>query len=1073
MVRPSALCCVLASCMTARGAALPEVTAGACRAAPKIDGELGDSCWGDAGVASDFLVLGGKGRRTDATKAYLTADATWLYLGFACSHPRPNRLEQKVRKHDGPVHTDDSVEAFIDPGTSGKVYFQYILSFANVRAEKRVSVRGGRETGWDVPWRSATKVTDEGWNAEVAIPLLPLLSDGDLGNARINLCRNAVVAAIDPYGMKTDEKTTLSSWSPAINEFHEPDRFGLLKGMDGLDAAAPFLPALENVKVGRQYSSGRMRRFDAVFDLRGYSNATGRVKVLVVDKPRGRKGEQVSQVIQVRGKEPQSLKLSVPVPPLEVCSHGERKVEVTMQDAETGEQLQHVVIADTSALKPMTTYLDRSFYTTEEAAGAICSFAAPADQLAQALLVAKDEKGAVLAVSRQVAPRTELRIPLGQLPCGSHRIRIEYTQRAAGEAPAEPVAAQDVVLTRRPPKPGHEWKIDRVNRVLLNNGQPYFPCGFVMTGVFPHQEMDFAAVAGAGFNTIWQWITQQDPDMVHKYFRVAAKHGLMVVAHPDSYARGVELETLSEYVSGERLERLRQYAGRRSTHTLKFALGADASIPLSGKTRIHTEFYEKNRDRIRQAIKNASGYRNLLGYEFYEEGNWTFQYEAGMRIYSDIYELDGYHPTHVLCGYPQGDVDYVTEWDDLIGYDPYWVPTSPTAWNGSANYVSKVVDGSERRGERYRRPTYTMLLSEIRSGMDKRPLMPDEQFCQTYLALIHGAKGLYWFVYPIRHRANWTAFKQIGKQLKQLGPIAVTPPVPQDVAYKTLKAGPRAPWDKYPDVQVALHRNPAGGYVLLACNSRPYGVETAYRLSCLNDGDKVGRLFSDRDHVVTEGGFTERMERYATRAYTFPHIPEVNAPVKIEVVTSADLTGYEPEVIVPRPGRPGKKNIARNPGFEDATNLPGWPDYYMTVWLPQAPQDLVGQPDPLWGRDTTDPFQGQYCLRIANVPGVPVWNAAQFFVSPQHDVSTQYVFSTYLRADKNGTRARLDGPGGVKKEIKLTTEWKRFHVAGHVPAKASPYSSCFIFLHYAERGRTIWADAVQFERGPVPTEFEN
>lgn len=110
-----------------------------------------------------------------AARVWTTYDNTWLYVAFEVRHPSPDRIVPTQFDHDGIISADDDVEVFIDPGNRGRLYLHYMLSVGNTRAERRITVTPQgiqRDVAWDVPWRSATKRTPQGWNAEMAIPLV-------------------------------------------------------------------------------------------------------------------------------------------------------------------------------------------------------------------------------------------------------------------------------------------------------------------------------------------------------------------------------------------------------------------------------------------------------------------------------------------------------------------------------------------------------------------------------------------------------------------------------------------------------------------------------------------------------------------------------------------------------------------------------------------------------------------------------------------------------------------------------------------------------------------------------------
>ena len=1058
--RLAVLCAVLsfAVCLPAAHAAGLEAAAVVCKTPPSVDGDLGDACWRGAPAISHFHVYGSD-QRSDATRVRVAVDSTWLYLAFECDNPHPDRLGQNATQHDGPVHTDDSIEVFLDPGTNGVLYYHYLLSFANVKGEKRV-LKKRIERDWDVAWRSATKRTKTGWTGEAALPMFVLGSYGDLDQARINIARNQVIPLIDPYNMKMGEKRVSSSWSPVLKTFHETDVFAPLKGLGTMRVKVPFLVSASTPTITGYYLEDNRYFFDVLTNVRAHTPKSGAVELVVEDIPASGKPQKVTRKLPLKGNESQAVKIAVPADSLV-----QRKIALAVKDGRTGDRLQLLHVKDTSALNLMQSYYDRSYYTTEKQAKAICVIGMPAERLAGTVLEVKDEKGKLLGRTRRVAPESAVTVDLAAAPVGTHKTTIEF-RREDGAL----IFSQARELVKRPPKPGFEIKIDRVNRIMLREGKPFYPFGLWLYGVHADNEAAFKHTAEAGFNIVPHWISRQEPEAVHAYQKVAAKHDLLVMVRPEAFCQpsGIVVNCLSDYFEGEQLKKLQNRVSRVGlTHMKGLLVGEPLrSLPIQARLRIFNEYYAFNKPRIDAATKNMAQYANVFAYNMFDEPSTAFQYEAAEDSYRKIYELDGYRPVAVFGVYewkgkPIG-------WTDTIEHHPYWVPTKP----GTANRIARILDDVRAASERQRRPFFVVHLAEFRSGADKRPTLPDEQFCQCYLAFIHGVKGLFFFRWPVGHQRTWETLTELGRQMKVLSPILLAPEVAQDVKYARLLAGPQKDNSKYPDVHVALMQDPGGGAVLLAANVRPYPVEARYRVSGLSG--KVGRLFGAETLLVSKGAFSERLERYGVRAYTFPMEGRLTTPVKIAVETTARTEGWKPEVVIQAEGRTGKKNIVRNPGFEEFL-LPDWPNYFLLGgWEPAKGKTRVGHPDALWRRDTKDPFQGEACLRI--VSRGKMWNGVRFHLAPQYPRPTQYVFSAYMKADRDGVEAHLIGTGvGTgywwrRKWITLTTEWKRYHVVGVMPAKVNGYNDFSIRV----RGEgAVWIDAIQIEKGAEATTFED
>ena len=129
-----------------------------------------------------------------------------------------------------------------------------------------------------------------------------------------------------------------------------------------------------------------------------------------------------------------------------------------------------------------------------------------------------------------------------------------------------------------------------------------------------------------------------------------------------------------------------------------------------------------------------------------------------------------------------------------------------------------------------------------------------------------------------------------------------------------------------------------------------------------------------------------------------------------------------------------------------------------------------------WELDINKPYEGKVSLRMRSKE--KSWNGFYFYLSPQNDTAKKYVFSVYLKADREGIHYYSErNKKGIcsrfncqdRKEINLTTSWKRYYISGIIPAKVNRYNKFGLWI-YGEG--TVWADAVQVEEGEEPTEFE-
>jgi hypothetical protein len=563
------------------------------------------------------------------------------------------------------------------------------------------------------------------------------------------------------------------------------------------------------------------------------------------------------------------------------------------------------------------------------------------------------------------------------------------------------------------------------------------------------------------------------------YLDVAARCNLKVVLAPDmAYPGGNETITDPDgFLSAEGIADVnKNIAMHRSNLTsFKGMLIFNPHLrPLSveWKGRMYFQLYEKLLPHFTEFIQNSLGRPNLIGFYMLDEPHIMEinQDITGRHYYHHVHATDGYHPVFVLYSSEIPETPRATDWCDALGTDPYWIPAADR--RSTVNWVSKVVANTRRRADEVRLVTYTVPMAEYWSACRKRVILPREQRCQTYLSLIHGSRGIFYFIYPVISQPVFDELKILAREMQTLGPICLTPDVAQQAEYSPGELDPRN--DKFTDVQVALKRNPAGGYVLLAANTAPYPVDTTFTVSLLGESGAIKRLFGDEVYPVQRQSFQERLAGFDTRAYLIPEpAAEAAAPVAIKVQMAPQLEGFQPETPARLElDRKGKKNLLPNSSFEQ-TSVPGWPDFYRYTGTPIMPEERIGGPTPVFGADARQAYHGQRSLFL--VGNTNVQRIA--FIEPtglRHltDQARPFVFSAWMRANRDGVRALVRiGLVLSKKEVELTTEWQRVSLSAVLPAKAD---DTVIWMHNNknQNGDCIWIDAIQFEVGDQPTDYE-
>ncbi len=1064
---------------------MPELTLPACAAPPTLDGRLDDTCWATAAVITNLHVVGQAGAMTGQHRVMVCRDAAWLYVGFRVEQPVLDRNPPTFRHHDADIQQEDNVQVSFDPGAGGKVYYQFLVSPLNTRADFRmVGGRRDRE-GWNIPWRSAAAQDDAGWSVEMALPLGLLMQGGDADKLRFNAVVDTRIVERDASAAQVGIKSVIGSWALLKRQFDEPEHFGHLRLASGSAVTMPFLPFLSAAHVEPYRMEDGKYYYDVRVELSDAGKKGGSINLAVEDQPAIGQVRRIEREIDLAG-DGRMETMVIPMPVERLCA---RETAVRLVDA-AGEVWQTALPGNLDVLDVFSAYLDRNYYTGEAAAGAVCRLGVPAAGLPELTLRAQLADGRELARAGDLQPAMTFDIPLADLAAGEHVITLELCR---GE---DAVTRHEVLLIKRAPHPAGEWKVDQVNRVLLRNGEPFFPFGIVMAGIAAQDDWAFRDVAEMGMNSIYHWkgaaVTNVEEAAAdaRAYLAAAGRHGLQVVFCPDKYSIPTAVDDdINDLLTPEQFEALNDFVktarGQKITR-LRNHLVHNAvlkPLPVQTRGRIFLAMYERQLPVLRAVADAVKPAGNLAAYNIFDEPNvpGVNQDVAGRAYYKMLHEYDGYHPVFVVYNTLWDSPAFmkrITDWCDVLVQDPYWVPAGGRNRPSQSvvTHVATMVARTKRLADSARRVTMTVPQAEFWSGCRKRSVSPAEQRCQTYLALIHGSKGIIYFFYPLFSEAMAGTMRQLGAEMQVLGPVCLAPIPAHTVTYSPGELDPIS--GKFTDVQVALRRNPAGGYVLLCANTVDYPVDAKFIIPALVATGTVQRLFGKEACPVKDHAFSDSIERLGTRAYLVEAPaglnPEtVEAPVEIRV----EMTPHPEQALGEPPAdleldRTGKKNKLPNSSFEQAT-LPGWPDYYRTAGSPILPDERIGADSGIWGVDTNRPYHGKNCLRMDAGAGKLRQTYIEYQIDPAlTPTATDFVLSAWMRANRDGVRASMYVSGkGITTNVALTTEWHRYALPVRLPAQTS-YLVLRWYYSNEHANDMIWMDAAQLEAGVQATGYE-
>lgn len=138
-----------------------------------IDGELDEAQWETAKVISLSYVTRPFENTAPPvnTQVRVIENSETLYISFKASDPNPEAINAFFRDRDR-VWDDDLVGIKLDTFNDSRLAYQFFTNPLGIQADSIENEMTGRESdSWDAIWQSSGKITKDGFQVEMAIPL--------------------------------------------------------------------------------------------------------------------------------------------------------------------------------------------------------------------------------------------------------------------------------------------------------------------------------------------------------------------------------------------------------------------------------------------------------------------------------------------------------------------------------------------------------------------------------------------------------------------------------------------------------------------------------------------------------------------------------------------------------------------------------------------------------------------------------------------------------------------------------------------------------------------------------------
>ncbi len=212
---------------------------------PVIDGKLDDPVWDKVTWAGDFIQRNPyEGKEPSQVTAFkILYDDSSIYIAIRADDIEPEKIEKRMSRRDD--LEGDWVEVHIDSYFDHRTAFGFMVNAAGVKGDVVISNDGddGDDT-WDPIWYVKTDTDEQGWSAEMRIPLSQLR----FGKKLNQIWGLQVIRRLH-------RKQETSNWQLIPQKASGwVSRFGELQGIKGINAQ-------RQVEL-TPYTVGRTQRFE-------------------------------------------------------------------------------------------------------------------------------------------------------------------------------------------------------------------------------------------------------------------------------------------------------------------------------------------------------------------------------------------------------------------------------------------------------------------------------------------------------------------------------------------------------------------------------------------------------------------------------------------------------------------------------------------------------------------------------------------------------------------------------------------------------------------------------------------
>ncbi len=141
----------------------------------KLDAIFEEPEWNQVEWGTDFTVHQPNNGEAPTRQTFfkILYDENYLYVAYRCIDEEPDKVEKRLGRRDN--FPGDWVEINFDSYRDNATGFSFTVSASGVKGDEFITGNGNDwDASWNPIWYTSTRITEEGWSAEIKIPFSQL-----------------------------------------------------------------------------------------------------------------------------------------------------------------------------------------------------------------------------------------------------------------------------------------------------------------------------------------------------------------------------------------------------------------------------------------------------------------------------------------------------------------------------------------------------------------------------------------------------------------------------------------------------------------------------------------------------------------------------------------------------------------------------------------------------------------------------------------------------------------------------------------------------------------------------------